>query len=144
LSTPARIVELEQKNALLTTELASLKRQLDWLKRQLFGEKSEKRLDIDPAVQSNLLSALGVDSPPQKTDDTETISYQRRKKNRDNALNDSGLRFSDDVPREVIVLKDPEMEALTSDQYEVIGEKNQPSSGTTSRQLSGTGIPSAG
>ena len=123
MSAPTRIVELEQKNALLTSELSSVKQQLDWLKRQLFGEKSEKRLDIDPAVQGNLLSTLGVEPPPAKAADTETITYQRRKKNRDNALNDSGLRFSEDVPREVFVLKDPEMEALASDQYEIIGEK---------------------
>jgi transposase len=130
LSATARIVELEQENAQLNARLTSLscdydnlKHQLDWLKRQLFGEKSEKRLEIDPAVQGNLLSALGVEPPPQKTPDTETITYQRRKKTRDNAVNDSGLRFSDDVPRAVFVLKDPEFESMPEDQREVIGEK---------------------
>ncbi len=123
MSAPARIVVLEQENAQLISELASVKHQLDWLKRQLFGEKSEKRLDIDPAVQGNLLSALGVEAPPPKAPDTETITYQRRKKSRDGALNDSGLRFSDDVPRAVFVLKDPEFESLPEDQFEVIGEK---------------------
>jgi len=130
LSAPTRIVQLEQENAqlnaqptLLSCDYDNLKHQLDWLKRQLFGEKSEKRLDIDPAIQGNLLSALGVESPPPKEPDTETITYQRRKKTRDGALNDSGLRFSDDVPREVFVLKDPEFESLPEDQREVIGEK---------------------
>ena len=58
---------LEQSNAALA-ELQSdyqvLKQQLEWFKRQLFGEKSEKRLDIDPVEQGNLLGALGVDEPP--------------------------------------------------------------------------------
>ena len=71
MSAPVRIVELEQENAQLVSELAAVKHQLDWLKRQLFGEKSEKRLDIDPAVQGNLLSALGVEAPPPKAPDRD-------------------------------------------------------------------------
>ena len=118
-----RIVQLEQENARLGNELTSVKHQLDWLKRQLFGEKSEKRLDIDPAVQGNLLSQLGVELPPVKPPETETITYQRRKKNRDGAMNDTGLRFSDDVPRAVFVLKDPEMEALPESEREIVSEK---------------------
>ena len=60
------IVHLKQENARLGSELASVKHQLDWFKRQLFGEKSEKRLDIDPAVQGNLLAGLAVASTPVK------------------------------------------------------------------------------
>jgi hypothetical protein len=58
--------ELEQKNALLRIELATFKQQLDWFKRQLFGEKSEKRLDIDPAVQGRMFEGLGLKTLPQK------------------------------------------------------------------------------
>jgi transposase len=65
LSAAVRVVELERENAQLCAELATLKQQLEWFKRQLFGEKSEKRLDLDPAVQGNLLAALGVATPPQ-------------------------------------------------------------------------------
>ena len=57
----SRIVELERENARLSSALEQsnaalaqlqsdfqvLKQQLEWFKRQLFGEKSEKRLDID-------------------------------------------------------------------------------------------------
>ena len=60
MSAADRIMKLERENAQLSADLASVKQQLDWFKRQLFGRKSEKRLDIDPAVQGNLLSALGV------------------------------------------------------------------------------------
>ncbi len=121
--TADRIIQLEQENARLGSELTSIKHQLDWLKRQLFGEKSEKRLDIDPTVQGNLLSQLGVELPPVKPPETETITYQRRKKNRDGAMNDTGLRFSDDVPRAVFVLKDLEMEALPESEREIVSEK---------------------
>ena len=124
MSATRRVMELEQENAQLSADLASVKQQLDWFKRQLFGVKSEKRLDIDPAVQGNLLSALGVAAPPPpKAVPAETITYQRRKKVRDGAVNDTGLRFSDDVPREIIAVKDPEIEAIPEDRRELIGEK---------------------
>ena len=64
--------------------------QLEWFKRQLFGAKSEKRLDVDPAVQGNLLAALGVARPPPpKPLPGETVTYQRRPKARDAAGNES-------------------------------------------------------
>jgi len=40
----------------LREQVASLTQQLDWFKRQVFGEKSEKRL-IDPQIQPDLLAA---------------------------------------------------------------------------------------
>jgi len=130
LSAAVRVTELERENAQLSADLAALnaeyaalKQQLDWLKRQLFGSKSEKRLDIDPAVQSELFAALDVATPPPKLAPTETISYERRKKTRDGAVNDTGLRFGEDVPREIILVKDPEIEAIPEHLRERIGEK---------------------
>ncbi len=125
-----RVAKLEQVNAQLcanltslNAECASLKQQLEWFKRQLFGSKSEKRLDIDPAVQGNLLAGLGVLTPPPKDTSSETITYQRRKKTRDAAVNDSGLRFDDTVPVQTIHVSDPAIDAIPEDQREVIGEK---------------------
>jgi len=66
-----------------------------------------KRLEVDPAVQGNLLAALGVAAPPAKELPTETITHERRPKVRDAAINDTGLRFGDDVPREVIAEATP-------------------------------------
>jgi transposase len=107
----------------LQAQVQSLTSQLDWFKRQLFGRKSEKRLDVDPAVQGNLLSALGVVVPPQQEAPTETVTYKRRKKSRDAAVNDTGLRFSEDVPREIIRVTDPDIEAIPEAQRVQIGEK---------------------
>ena len=121
---------MEQENAQLcanltslNAEYASLKQQLEWFKRQLFGSKSEKRLDIDPAVQGNLLAGLGVLAPPPKETPNETITYQRRKKTRDAAVNDSGLRFDDTVPVQTIHVSDPAIDAIPEDQREMLGEK---------------------
>ena len=54
------MAELSAENTALKEQVASLKTQLDWFKRQLFGERSEKRLLIDPAIQADLLAGLGV------------------------------------------------------------------------------------
>ncbi len=123
MSAADRVTELERENAQLSADLATAKQQVEWFKRQLFGRKSEKRLDIDPAVQSNLFSALGVEAPPPPEDTPlETITYQR-KKARDGAVNDTGLRFGDDVPRVSIEVNDPEIEAIDEALRVRIGEK---------------------
>jgi len=118
-----RVTKLERENAQLKADLAAVTQQLDWFKRQLFGAKSEKRHEVDPAVQGNLLDALGVTTPPPKPPPTETVTYQRRKKQHDGAVNDSGLRFGEEVPREIIAVKDPEIEAIPADRRVRIGEK---------------------
>ncbi len=118
-----RVLELERENARLSADLAVLKQQLEWFKRQLFGPQSEKRLDIDPAVQGNLFAALEVDTPPPAQVPTETITYQRRQKVRDGAVVDTGLRFGEDVPREIISVTDPQIEAIPAERRELIGEK---------------------
>ena len=137
MSAVERVTVLEAENAQLRGDLASLnsrfgtlssdyealKQQVEWFKRQLFGRKSEKRLDVDPAVQGNLFAALGVETPPPNQTPTETITYRRRKKARDGAVTDTGLRFGEDVPREIIAVKDPEIEAIPEERRERIGEK---------------------
>ena len=58
--TPQQIVELigalrrqENTEALLRQEITALKQQLDWFKRQIFGQKSERRIETGPNGQSN-------------------------------------------------------------------------------------------
>ena len=110
--------------AQLQADYAALKHELAWFKRQLFGQKSEKRLDIDPAEQMNLLAGLGVEaSPPVDEAVKQTVTYERRPKVRDAALTDSGLRFGPDVPVKTIEVKDPAIEAIPVEEREVIGEK---------------------
>ena len=107
----------------LQAEYDALRHELDWFKRQLFGSKSEKRLDLDDEAQLNLLAGLGVDKPPSRDVPTQTVTYERRAKVRDAAVADSGLRFGPEVPVQTIEVTDPAIEAIPQAEREVIGEK---------------------
>ena len=118
------IGKLVEENRELREQLASFKHQLDWFKRQLFGLKSEKRLEVDTSHQADLLSSLGVTSPPHKKRPTERIRYERRKKQRDaNTVSETGLRFDASVPVETIEVRNPELAGVPSDQRQEISEK---------------------
>lgn len=116
---------LQQMQVLLAEhkqEIASLKHQLAWFKQQLFGEKSEKRLIDNPDQLA--LGEILKDSVPEQDVPTETVTYERRKKQRsDDCVTDQGLRFNEDVPVDLIHLPAPEMQGEDADQYEVIDHK---------------------
>ena len=129
-SEAANPVDLQLQNQQLQSaldtalqELSSVKQQLSWFKRQVFGEKSEKRLTIDNPDQIDLgeIFAKPETTPPPET---ETITYERRKKQRsDDCVTDEGLRFDERVPVEVTELPAPELQGEDADQYEVIDHK---------------------
>ena len=126
----AQVEALQQENAHLsatvadlTERLAQLQRQVDWFTRQLFGSKSERRLEFDEAEQAGLFAALGIEAPPAGDAPTQEVSYRRREKRRDGAANESGLRFDETVPVEVIVVTDTAIESIPESEREVIGEK---------------------
>jgi hypothetical protein len=113
----ARIAELDAR-------IAELEQQLEWFRRQVFGQRSERRLLLSDPRQLNLgelLSAEGVLPPPATT---SVKGYQRgkaEKKLLDGSPEDSGLRFDESrLPVEVITLPTPELEGLEADQYEII------------------------
>lgn len=114
---------LTQENNILREQVAQLKNQLNWFKRQLFGEKSEKCTPMDEGRQADLFEGLNLDPVPAEPVPTETITYERRKKQRDNAVNDTGLRFDDSVPIKTIELPNPELDDLPADQQQLITEK---------------------
>ena len=117
---------LQQMQGLLAErdqEIASLKHQLNWFKQQLFGEKSEKRLVDNPDQLA--LGEILKDKPEEQDIPTETITYERRKKQRpEDCVTDQGLRFNDDVPVELIPMVAPELKGEDADQYEVIDHKS--------------------
>ena len=114
--------ELQSAYDELQQEHQAVKQQLAWLQRQVFGRKSEKRLIEHPSYSGLLFEAVPESDEPVPT---EKISYTRRKgaKDRGDAVTDSGLRFNDDVPVEVIHVKDPEVEAIPEEHRELIDEK---------------------
>src|SRR5215475_4924577 len=111
----------------LLAENATLKRQVEWFKRQLFGRKSEKRLrapDPDQLPLAGMLTTpvTTADQPPPPT---ETVkAYQRRVRfTGANVADESELRFDSSVPVQEILLNNPEVADLPPDAYEVISEK---------------------
>ncbi len=108
------------------SEITDLKTQLKWFQNQIFGRKSERRLAGDSQyVQLTLGSLLEEETAPTPT---ETVKeYQRRvkpEKPAESCEDESGLRFSSDVPVKTITLKPEEVALLEEGKdYEVIGEK---------------------
>ena len=107
----------------LQEQLQMLKTQLDWFKRQLFGARSEKRLEVDPSLQADLLAVLGKDLPAPTKPETVKISYQRRKSRSDKTVTDTGLRFDDSVPVETVVLSALELADVPENEQILITEK---------------------
>ena len=110
----------------LIARVVELQAQLKWFRNQIFGRKSERRLAGDSKyIQLTLGSLLEEETPPAPT---ETVKeYQRRvkpEKLSESSEDESGLRFSSDVPVKTIPLKPEEVADLKEgEDYEVIGEK---------------------
>src|SRR5438876_4878186 len=105
--TPQQIVVRFQDFA---QQIEALQYQLDWFKRQLFGQKSERRIIVDPAQQMSLGESLNVvpqDGPPpaQRPVAAHTRSSVRNTPDSDG----EALPFFDAerVPMEVIELAHP-------------------------------------
>ncbi len=119
-----RIADLERENALLHEEMASLKQQVAWFRRQIFGSRSERRFGIDPVLQGNLFAEFGLEEVPDRETPDETPAFPRRRpKRRDTAVNDSGLRFDESVPVETIIVENLAAAGIPEGEREEIGEK---------------------
>ena len=123
--TPVQVLELIAAKAALHQQVDALQLQLDWFKRQLFGQKSEtRRLDLS-GQQLNLGETLDIAqsgtpaAPARKAVAAQTRTVKSK------APEGEALPFFDAarVPVEVVALANPELESLTPDQYEIIGTK---------------------
>jgi len=118
---------LEKANEQLTERNDELQHQLDWFKRQLFGEKSERRLTLDESRQLSLGESLEA-IEPLPAEETEVKGHARRK--RLSGPGDSTkLRFDPSLPVREEDVPCPEAEALDPGSYDIVGHK------TTSRLL---------
>lgn len=107
----------------LEAENMALRNRVQWFEKQLFGQKSEKR-HIDNPQQISLLGKPAKPTPAEG--EKQTITYQRgtaKKQRPGDCVNDTGLRFNDEVPVEVIRTTPPELTGPEADQYEVIATK---------------------
>ena len=125
------VLQYQQHILSLQRDLQSIQQQFDWLRRQVFGQKSERRVPEVPAEQMHLGEMLGLapaPAEPAPQAQEEVPSYTRKRARSDFAADDRGdeshLFFDESrVPVKVIKLENPGIEGLGADQYEVIGEK---------------------
>lgn len=116
---------LQQKDQRITAlegELFVLKEQLDWLKRQIFGAKSE-RIVADLESQP-LLPDLDLGPPVFVPATKEEIAYQRNKASKKRGTDT--ISFPDDLPVERTLLdvsEDEKVCPLTGDPLVRIGEE---------------------
>ena len=71
-------IALKEVNTALMSERYALKHQLAWFRKQVFGEKSERRLVDDNPHQQPLQGLLG-EIPKDQPAEKETITYERGK-----------------------------------------------------------------
>jgi len=113
---------LQQNNDALRSELAQMKRRLEWFERQIFGSKSERRVVATDALQGTLGEAF--DQLPTKEPAKKDVAAHKRAVARKPAAEDDGQFFDERrVPVEVIELPAPEIAGLTQDQYEQVSDK---------------------
>ena len=121
--TAEQLVELSRVNVQLRHERDTLKHQLEWFKRQLFGTKSEKRLP-PPNPSQLTLGELPIPESAPEVPGKQVAGHTRRAHTTDCAQTDDGLFFDEQrVPVETIQVPAPEVEDLSPEQYEIIGEK---------------------
>lgn len=124
---PQRIVDLAHSQFRLRQEVETLKHQLEWFKRQVFGEKSERRI-IDAAHgQMSLGEAINAEQSraPASPVEHPVAAHTRRAATKKPDTGDDSVAFFDEtrVPIEVIELSAPEAEGLAPEAFEVIGHK---------------------
>ena len=124
---PRSPAEWEALVGKLSHEIADLRRQLAWFQRQIFGQKSERRPLVADSVQGSLGASFEVIPevlPEPKKSRVEAHERQHKPKAPSEGADESTLFFDDKrVPVEVIPVLNPEIEGLSPDDYEVIGEK---------------------
>jgi transposase len=72
---PDAIESMIAENAALKDQIAELRQQLEWLKRQVFGQKTERYVPSDENQTSLALDVPESDLPAP----TETVTYDRKK-----------------------------------------------------------------
>jgi transposase len=132
-TTTARVLSLEEAAQFapeqvvsLSRELAAAQQQLDWFKRQLFGQKSERRLIESAGAQLNLGALIDqgqAQAPPKQQ---VIAAHTRRVARAKPEAGDECVAFFDEtrVPVQTIELAPVEAAGLAPQEFEVIGYKD--------------------
>lgn len=97
--------------------------QLRWFKNQLFGQKSERRIDLLPDPHQLHLGESLVQKKAEGVASSQVRSHARRKKPQRDEATDSGLRFDDTVPVVRITIPNPELKNVADSDQIVIEER---------------------
>lgn len=122
-----QIVELTRSQVTLRQEIQALKHQLDWFKRQIFGQKSERRIIDGADGQMSLGETLDREQTSLPTPEERPVAaHTRRSAAKKPDTGDDSIPFFDEtrVPVEVIELAAPETAGLAPEAFEVIGHKD--------------------
>jgi transposase len=110
------------ERAQLQGRISELEQQLAWFKRQLFGEKSERRTLEPPPSQLSLGEDLQGPQPDPEA--SQPIAAHQRRRTPKTETDEPRLFFDEtQVPVETITVPNPELEGLEEGEYERIGEK---------------------
>lgn len=106
-------------------QIADLRHQLEWFKRQIFGQKSERRLVVSNENQPSLGEEFAATPEEGVSKKTRIAEHVRVAKPKDGSGNDDSALFFDEskVPVETIYLDPETATGLNKDAFEVIGEK---------------------
>jgi transposase len=111
----------------LTQQVCSLKRQVEWFQRQLFGRKSEKRLfdASNPSLMDDLFPDENPSSKKAQQPAVTIAAHQRRKRDFPGTPDDSGLRFDESkVEVKEIQVAAPELAGGDASDYDIIRYEN--------------------
>jgi transposase len=105
--------------------IAALRHQIEWFRRQIFGSKSERFIVEADSTQLHLGETFPVPAPPPPEQRRSVAAHSRRVARHDGAAEGEELKFFDEgkLPVQTIVLMHADVEGLSADQYEIIGEK---------------------
>lgn len=138
----ARVLSLEEAATFapeqvvdLSRDLAAARQQIDWFKRQLFGQKSERRPQPVASGQMSLgeLIAPGTgdtaqsdSAQPAPTGARDIAAHRRRAPAKRPDADEDAVSFFDEtrVPVEVIEVPAPEAAGLAAGDYEIISHKD--------------------
>lgn len=128
-ATPSPLESLSREELLashhrLEGQVLELARQLEWFNKQLFGAKSEKRIDPNPHQLS--LGEAFADLPVADAGPKQKIEYERGvgpKARPEDCVTSEGLRFGPDVPVKTIRLPVAGLEGVDPADIELIDTK---------------------
>ena len=122
--TPSQMVKMLDDQGI---EITKLRHQVAWYQRQIFGQKSERRIELPAGMQGTLGEDFSaVPEEPLAGKKSRVAGHQReaKPKHPQDSADESQLFFDDKkVPVEVITVPNPETAGLAAEDFEVIGEK---------------------